>query len=188
MSDKTFKDSKTRSILDGLNIRDLGDWEIFAQRLKALVSSGDLKSIPPQQCHPPSYGEHWYLDEETGGIYFYQEPGERNFAEWKKVDPFAPLEPEPPDNNVFKLDLRSIPVGRMRRSDAVSLLTRLYMLVGSGRVETVPRPVASGIGDPSESWFKDLKTEVVYRLVEGHGENDGLWEPVSLNELNAKIQ
>jgi hypothetical protein len=171
-----------------LNIRDLRDWEIFVQRLDALVSSGGLRNIPPPQGHSPSPGNHWYLVEETGDIYFYREPGERNSAEWEKVDPFALPKPKPPDNNVLKLDLNRVPVGRMRRSDAVSLLTRLYMLVGSGRVQAVPRPVHFAIGDPSESWFRDPQTETVYRLVEGNGENDSLWEPVSLNEINAKIQ
>ena len=188
MSDDISKNGRTCSILDGLNIRDLGDWETFVQRLEALAASGRLRGIPPPQGQSPSYGDHWYLEEGTGNIYFYREPGERNSAEWKKVDPFAPPEPEPPENNALKFDLSRIPVGRMRRSDAVSLLTRLYILVGSGRVQEVSRPVPSAIGDPSESWFRDPQTGTVYKLVEGNGENDSLWERVSLSEFHAKIQ
>jgi hypothetical protein len=188
MSGDISKNSRARSILDGLNIRDFGDWETFVQRLDALVSSGGLRGIPPPQGRSPYYGDHWYLEEETGDTYFYREPGERNSAEWKKVDPFAPPAPEPPDNNALKLDLSRIPVGRMCRSDAVSLLTRLYILVGSGRVQEVPRPIPSAVGDPSESWFRDLQTGIVYKLVEGNGENDSLWERVPLNEFHAKIQ
>jgi hypothetical protein len=188
MSDEAFKSSKTSSILDGLNIRDLVDWETFVQRLNTLISSGDLRSIPPQQGQSTLYGDHWYLEEETGDIYFYREPGERNCAEWKRVDPFAPPEPEPPDNNVLKTDLSRIPVGVMRRSDAVSLLTRLFMLVGLGKVETVNRPIPASPGEASETWFRNRQTGVVYKLVEGNGEDDSYWGLVSRDELSAKIQ
>jgi len=192
MSDGISRNSGARSILHGLNIRDLGDWENFAQRLEALVSSGGLRSIPPPQGQSSFYGEHWYLEEETGDIYFYREPGERNSAEWAKADPFEKREEFRATpwrgGNVLQLDLGDMPVGQMDRGKALSLLTRLFMLIGAGKIETADRPFPPAPGEKTETWFRDPRSGIVYKLVEGDGEDDSFWGPVPLHELHMKAQ
>jgi len=181
--------SKSDSILDGLDIHRYGDWLTFTKRLEGLIAVGHLRKVTPLRAEPPNSGREWYVEQGNGDVYIYTPPdGDKGLPEWEKFDPFARPEPERPSRNVLELDLRDIPVGQMGRPQAVSLLTRLWILIGFGKVEAVDRPLPASPGEPAESWYRDLHTGIVYKLVEGDGENDSLWEPVPQHELHARIQ
>lgn len=187
MTDEDNSIFGAESILNGLNISKHHDWLIFEERLKRLLSIGRLRPIPPIRGKP-SCGDNWYLEEETKNIYFYREPDERGNPEWKLVDPFAPAEPEPPSRSVLDLELSRLAVGRMSRSEALSLLTQLFILIGHGKIETVDRPFPAAPGEPTETWFRNPRTSIVYKLVEGDGEDDSYWGPVPSRELQMKAQ
>jgi hypothetical protein len=192
MSDDVSGSGKAGSILTGLNICNLDDWRTFARRLEALVLSGGLRNIPPPEGQPPSCGDHWYLEEGTGDFYFYREPGERNFAEWTKADPFEKREEFQATlwhgGNILQLDIGDIPVGQMDRGKALSLLTRLFMLIGVGKIEVVDSPFPAAPGESTETWFRDPRSGIVYKLVEGDGEDDSFWGPVPPHDLHMKAQ
>jgi hypothetical protein len=176
------------SILEGLDLGSYWGWEAFAKRVEKLVASGCLRKIPPLKGKP-RIGEEWYVEDKTGDIFIYRIPDDRPTNIWEKVDPFAPEpEPERPSRNVRQLDLRDIAVGRMSRNDALSLLVRLHSLIGFGAVESVAPALPWAAGEPTETWYKDLRTGIVYRLIEGNGENDSLWEPVRPSELQKQTQ
>jgi len=187
MNDRTPFAGGPDPLVDGLDLRSYQDWLVFVERLKKLIATGRLRKIPALKVKP-QIDEEWYVEEKTGNIFFYRIPEDRPTAEWKKVEPFAPPEPESPSRNVLDLDLTSLPFGRMSRSEALSLLTRLFIMRGFGKIEVVPCPNAAAVGDPSETWVKDLKSGTVFRLIEGNGEDDSLWEPVRQSELYKKMQ
>lgn len=176
------------SIKDGLDLGSYWGWEAFAGRLEKLVASGCLRKIPALKGKP-QIGEEWYVEDKTGNIFIYRIPDDRPTNIWEKFDPFGPEpEPERPSRNVRELDLRDLPVGRMSRRDALSLLVRLHMMIGFGAVESVTPAVPRAAGESTETWYRDLRTGIVYRLVEGNGEDDSLWEPVRPSELKAQTQ
>jgi len=175
-------------ILDGLDLGSHRGWEAFAERVEKLVATGCLRKIPALKGKPYAL-EEWYVEDKTGAIFIYRIPEDRPTNIWERVDPFAPEPgpvPERPSRNVRELDLRDIPVGRMSRRDALSLLVRLHMMIGFGAVEAVTPAIRALPGELTETWYKDLRTGIVYRLVEGYGENDSLWEPVRRSELQAQ--
>jgi hypothetical protein len=176
------------SILDGLDLGSYRGWDAFAERLEKLVAAGCLRNIPPLKGTPRA-GEEWYVEDKTGAIFIYRIPDDRPTNIWTKVDPFAPEpEPERPSRNVRELDLRDLPVGKMSRQDALSLLVRLHVMIGFGAVEAVTPAVPWVAGEPTETWYKDLRTGIVYRLLERNGEDDSLWEPVRPSELQRQTQ
>jgi hypothetical protein len=187
MTDQPVGNFDGESILTGLDIDRYDDWTIFEKRLQNLLRSGRLRSISPLRGKQRT-GENWYFEEETKNIYLYSEPTEKGHPEWKKVDPFSGPEPDNPSRSVLKLDLGDIPVGRMDRSQALSLLTQLFILVGFGKIETVDRPFPAAPGEHTETWFRNPRNGVVYKLVEGDCDNDSYWGPVLPHEMQAKAQ
>jgi len=69
-----------------------------------------------------------------------------------------------------------------------SLRTVLDLLIRRWLVETVDPSNRPMSGDSVEQWFKDLRTEVVYRLVEKDGGEDNLGERVPQVELQMRMQ
>jgi len=177
--------TETDAILDGLNLHDYSDWRIFVGRLDKLVEAGILRRISSLRGKPLE-GEEWYLEEKTGNLYLYLLPDAPLLPEWKKIDPFVELEFET-SRNLSDFEMSEILVGRISRADAVSLLTRLHIMLGFGRIEAIaPKsPMTIGI---TETWYRDVRTGAVYRLVEGSGENDSFWEPVPSAALSTHVQ
>jgi hypothetical protein len=178
------------SILDGLDLSGYQGWKAFAERLDKLIAAGCLRKIPALKGKPHAY-EEWYVEDKTGNIFIYRPPEDRPTTIWEKVDLFAPepeLEPERPSRNVLELDLRDVPVGPRSRREALSLLTCLFMLIGFGKIETVDRPFPAVPGERTETWFRDPRSGIVYKLVEGDGEDDSFWGPVPPHELHVKAQ
>jgi hypothetical protein len=171
------------SILDGLTISKRpdsltivhrADWLIFVQRLEALVQSGRARRIPPL-WRALAYGEEWYLDTDSGEVYVYLSPDSPILPQWKKVDVFSK-----PDSPGREDGLGAIPTGKMSRSEADSLKEILKFAVRHGAVEVLDRPnsVTTASQGSTETWYKDPRTMVVFRLVECPGDGVARWERV----------
>jgi hypothetical protein len=174
------------SLTDGLKITEYQDWLIFVERLAEAVRTGGLRKIPVLK---PVWGgttEEWFLDPETGEVYFYVPPDPPGMPKWEKVDVLKHLEkPDPPPLSVFKIGQMSVMTGYI-------LKMRLQALVSRGLAEELPVPAAvPQTKDRTEKWYKDTVSNVVYRLSEYYGLHDAddiRWEVVPQALLHAKVQ
>lgn len=167
------------SLTDQLTITKYDDWLIFVQRLEELVKSGRARRIPPiRKVHFDD--DEWYLDPETGEIYVYVEPDAPILPIWEKVDPFAqPKAPQAHPN-----DLSVISIGKISRVEAKGIRGLMDLLIRNGVVEGL---VPMG-ADSTESWYKELQTGAVYRLIESADGTDSRWERVPQSELQKIVQ
>jgi len=74
--------------------------------------------------------------------------------------------------------MAAIPIGNMSNRETASLKLFLQILVcnGMARMCDQPCPIDPRPKGNMESWYQDLRTNVVYRLVENFDENFGRWE------------
>lgn len=171
------------SATDGLNISRYSDWIVFVKRLKELVHSGRARKIEPLK-RVFAKGEEWYLDTGTGEIYVYVSPDAPILPIWERVDVFSGEQVASPSAN----DLSVIPLGTMEHNEAQNLKTILGILAEHGVIERLT-PKSIGVSqDFLQTWYKDVATGTVYRLIEKRNGEDSKWERVPRIELQANIQ
>lgn len=171
-----------RSLTDGLTITEYSDWQIFVKRLEDATRSGRARRVSATR-RVFVQGEEWYADTETGEIYVYVSPDAPILPIWEKIDSFATSTP----SKQHPKNLSVIPKGRMNGVEAGSLKTILALLVGQGIAEPVSFDDLIYAPSANETWFRDRKTGIVYRLVE-NGAEDNKWERVPQHELRPKMQ
>jgi hypothetical protein len=182
------------AILDGLTITKYDDWLIFVQRLEGLVQSGRARRIPP----PPTTGRmwggrEWFLDTESGEVYLYGTPDSPTLPSWEKVDFFSTEKPARSGRTGMfagPTGMAEIPMGEMSGREAASLKLFLQILVCHGMAEFIDRPLVIEPATPAvtETWYQDLRTKAVYKLVENMDEDSGRWERASLSQATKTIQ
>ncbi len=170
--------SAIESVADGLDIRKYDDWVALDKRIKDLINTGTIRRIPAlSTIHMPH--EEWYLEPSTGVIYVYLTPDDRILPEWEKVDVFSPR-PKQESRDIRVTGLRIIPTGKIDQQAAIGIRFVLGALVEDGTVEIIP-PLNSSSEDRmsgTETWYRELLTDSVFRLVEDPESRGYLWERV----------
>jgi hypothetical protein len=169
------------SITDGLAITKYKDWTVFVQRLEELIRAGHIRKIEPLDTKQFLRGDEWYLDPESGEIYVHGLPNAPLLPRWTKVDPFA----SPPPRESPPNDLSAIPVGAKDRLETKGIKGILDFFVIQGGAVVIP-PVNTSISAINETWYRDIRTDVIYRLVETT-DGESRWERVPQSELQAKL-
>lgn len=161
------------SIDSDLNRGKYEDWLILDQRITALISAGALRRVNPlRMVHLPS--EEWYLEPSGGDMYVYVRPDDRVSPQWEKVDIFASIaRTEIKSRDVRVAGLKIITTGNIRVETALFLQAMLGKLTKEGRLEVVFQSQVQG--EASETWYRELATGSVYRLVQGSGATPSSW-------------
>ena len=169
------------SLAEGLDLKDYDDWLVFDQRLKTLVREGKARRVPASRS---VYGldEEWYLSDTSGELYLYLPPDEKIRARWEPVDVFAPERKE----ESHRSGLAALPIRQMNPMQKESLKQFLTLLVTHGVAVVVEHPKAASI-EGTETWYKDAKSQMVYRLVE-KSDGSGVWERAPANFKETAIQ
>src|SRR6185312_14995202 len=130
-------------------------------------------------CTIHSRYEEWYLEPSTGAIYVYLTPDDRILPEWEKVDVFSPR-PKQESRDIRMTGLRIIPTGKIDQQAAIGIRIVLGALVEDGTVEVIPARHSSSEDRMSgtETWYRELLTDSIYRLVEDPESRGYLWEKV----------
>jgi hypothetical protein len=163
------------SVTDGLNIRDkYDDWLIFVSRLNQLVADGHIRRISPLPNNYFGKNDEWYLDIETGEIYVHGLPNAPTLPVWERFDIIRHTEAPKPQPN----DLSVIPTGKISSLQAKNLRGLLDFLVHQRLAEPLAPPNQASASGYAEKWFKDPKSDAIYRLVENEDGNDNRWERV----------
>jgi hypothetical protein len=174
------------SLIFGLTITEHHDWLIFVERLAEAVRTGRVRKVPVLK---PVWGgstEEWFLDPETGEVYFYVPPDPPGMPKWERIDVLKHMEtPDPPPLSVFN-------VGQISVMTAHVMKMSLEALVGRGLAAELPVPAeVPQPKDGTEKWYKDTVSNVVYRLIEHYpleGAGDIRWEVVPQTLLQGLIQ
>jgi hypothetical protein len=157
------------SLAEGLNFNTYKDWQVFDQRLKALIREGQARRVPASR-RVYGYDEEWYLNETSGELYLYLPPDEKIRARWEPVDVFAPEREEESHTS----GLAAIPIRQMNSLQRESLKHMLTLLVAHGVAVVVDRPKSASI-EETETWYRDAQSQVVYKLVE-KADGSSIWE------------
>lgn len=174
------------SLTQGLNLIEGPDWVTFVERLDRAVHSGLVREIPVLKPVWGGRSEKWFLDPETGEVYFYSPPNPPGMPKWEKVDLLETVE----SPNLARLS--GIKIGPKTVMMAHFLKQQIAALVARGLVEALPTPASADVSkDRSENWYRDTVSNVVYRLTEYYplkGNDDIRWEVVPQAELSWKLQ
>jgi hypothetical protein len=173
------------SLTKDLKLSHYDDWLTFDGRLEELIRSGRARRVPSlRTLHMPD--EEWYLNPSSGEVYVYVRPDDKILPAWEPADVFA----EPKEEPTCKTGLDAIPIRKMSHSQVVSLKELLNFLVRHGIAEVLNRPKADSATLPggAETWYRDLQTEVVYRLVENVEDDNSRWERVALEQKEMATQ
>ena len=173
------------SLTEQLTITEYGDWLVFVERLDQAVRSGCVRKVPVIK-QVWARDEEWFLDPATGKIYVYAPPNPPSLPIWERVDVLRrDGMPDAPPLSIFKTGPITVMMAHVMK-------LRLEALVSRGLAEELPAPVAVPQSkDRTEKWYKDMVSNVVYRLSEYyslHDADDLRWEVVPQALLNAKIQ
>jgi hypothetical protein len=174
-----------KSLSDGLRITDYSDWLIFVERLNRAVEDGLVRSVPVLK-RVWSDTEQWFLDPKTGETYVYASPNPPSLPKWEKVDVLNHLEqPEPSPLSSFRM-------GQVTPMTAHIMKMSIDSLIERGLVEELPVRTASFLPeDHTERWYRDIVSNIVYRLREHYGIRDAddiRWELVPRSELSGDLQ
>lgn len=178
------------ALISGLNIHHHSDWVIFDERLKSTIKAGLAREIQKTRTiYAPS--EDWYLDPASGEIYVYLRPDDRVLPEWTKVDIFAKPKAKARDpKNISTSGLGAIPLGAMDQTLALSLKYLLQRMAAQDEIEIVANPLPNTLTKECafETVFRDVKTGLLYRLVELVEGQGFLWERVPTSEDHTHLQ
>ncbi|MGB9415879.1 MAG: hypothetical protein WCB58_06130 [Acidobacteriaceae bacterium] len=169
------------SLAGGLDLKAYKDWLVFDQRLKTLVREGQARRVPASR-RVYAYYEEWYLNEASGELYLYLPPDEKIRARWEPVDALAPEREE----ESHPSGLAAIPIRQMSSIQRDSLKQMLILLVANGVAMVVECPKAASI-EGTETWYKDAKSQIAYRLVE-KPDGSSVWERAPSNSKETAIQ
>jgi hypothetical protein len=169
------------SLAGGLDLKAYKDWLVFDQRLKTLVREGQARRVPASR-RVYAYYEEWYLNEASGELYLYLPPDEKIRAKWEPVDALAPEREE----ESHPSGLAAIPIRQMSSMQRDSLKQMLILLVANGVAVVVERPKAASI-DGTETWYRDARSKMVYRLVE-KSDGSSSWERAPSSGKETAIQ
>jgi hypothetical protein len=169
------------SLADGLDLKAYKDWVVFDQRLKTLIREGHARRVPASRRIYAFY-EEWYLNDASGELYVYLPPDEKIRARWEPVDVFAPRREE----EFHPSGLAAIPIRQMSSIQKESLKQMLTLLVAHGVAAVVERPKAASI-EGAETWYRDVQSQTVYRLVE-KPDGSSRWERAPSNSKEESIQ
>jgi len=173
------------SLPNGLTLSNYDDWLSFDARLSELVRTGQARRVQALRVlHMPD--EEWYVDPSTGEVYVYVKPDDKILPKWEPVDVFAQSEKE----RNREPGLSAIPVKKMNCSEAASLKEILKVLVRHGVAEVLDRPntIPAVSPESAETWYRDIQTKAVFRLVESTGDESSRWEKVPPNQEEWTIQ
>jgi hypothetical protein len=169
------------SLAEGLDIKAYKDWAVFDQRLKTLVREGKARRVPASR-RVYAYYEEWYLNDASGELYLYLPPDEKIRARWEPLDALAPEREE----ESHPSGLAAIPIRQMSSIQRESLKQMLTLLVAHGAAVVVERPKAASI-EGTETWYRDVQSQTVYRLVE-KSDGSSSWERAPSNYNETSIQ
>jgi hypothetical protein len=165
-------------LVDGLNVLndrivDYDDWLVFDRRLNNLIEAGRARQIPTlKMLYLPD--EEWYVDSSSGEIYAYVRPDDKILPRWSPVDVFA----SPEQSKCSRTGLDAIPVRRMSELHAASLKEFLKVLVEQGLAKIIDPPADTLAATPGEeeTWYKDSRSDLDYRLVLDSSGTNSRWE------------
>jgi hypothetical protein len=165
-------------LVDGLNVLNdrivhYDDWLVFDRRLNNLIEEGRARKIPTlKMLYMPD--EEWYMDSSSGEVYVYVRPDDKILPRWSPVDVFA----LPEQSKCSRTGLDAIPVRRMSELQAASLKEFLKVLVEQGLAKIIDAPAGTRAATPGEeeTWYKDSRSDLDYRLVLDSGGTNSRWE------------
>lgn len=178
------------SLTSDLNIHHHSDWVVFDNRLESAIRAGRARKIQKTRTiYAPS--EEWYLDPANGDIYVYLRPDDRVLPEWTKVDLFA--KPEVKETNPKDMTisgLSAIPTGETDQIRGRSLKYLLQRMAEHGEIEVVtnPTPGVAITEGALEVVFREVRTGLLYRLVEYPEGQKFLWERISSSPEHLYVQ
>lgn len=184
-----MKPSLFESLISDLNIHHHSDWVVFDKRLESAIATGRARKVQKARTiFAPS--EEWYLDPESGEIYAYLRPDDRVLPQWTKVDVFANPEVKKSDpKDIATSGLTAIPTGKMDQNWARSLKYLLQRMVEQGEVEIIANPEPGPSAESAlQTTFRELRTGIVYRLVEYPEDQIFLWERDSSSPGHLGVQ
>lgn len=125
-------------------------------------------------------------DTDSGEVYVYLSPDAPILPIWRKVDAFS----KPEVHHSHKNGLGAIPTAKMNRSETESLKVILKVLVHHGVAEVLdpPNSVSAASPEGKESWYRDIQTEAVFRLIEDPRDESSRWERVPPNQKEMATQ
>ena len=161
------------TVLDGLDITKYDDWVVSDERIRHLVKTCALRKIQPLKIvHVKS--EEWYLESATGDIYVYVQPDDKILPAWEKIDVFSTEDGN--DKNVLTAGLKIIRTGTIDRPTFLTINLVLQELIKKGEVEIIRAPKA--FDENSETYYREVKTETIYRLASMTTPPGYLWERI----------
>ena len=173
------------SLTNGLTITKYSDWLIFVERLNEAVRTGRIRQVPVVKSVWCS-DEEWFLDPETDEIFAYCAPNPPAMPTWQRVDPLK-------QSGDYRLAPLSVfETGPVTVMTAHFMKMRIEILVARRLVEALTPPCHVALSSRgTEKWFKDIVSNITYRLIEcyGLGDKDDIrWEVIPSAELSRKIQ
>ena len=165
-------------LVDGLSVLndrivDYDDWLVFDGRLNDLIKEGRARKIPTlKMLYMPD--EEWYMDSSSGEVYVYVRPDDKILPRWSPVD----VSHHRSSPSFSRTGLDAIPVRRMSELQAASLIEFLKVLVEQGLAKIIDSPAGTLAATPGEeeTWYRDSRSDLDYRLVLDSGGINSRWE------------
>ncbi len=131
-----------------------------------------LRRVAPLRAvHQPH--EEWYLESSSLDLYVYVRPEDIVSPKW--IAPLSPtVEVNMETRDIRVEGLKLISTGEISSQAASAHLWILDRLAEEGQVAMISHSQASSVG--KETWYRELTSDKVYRLVEGNGSGPFSWE------------